>query len=103
MVEIPSANLRVKWLEDYRSGKVENVYDTFDCEFEDCECEFGNLADFVVHSLSGSHGRMGDRFAEQNRRKFKYFTRMGRIKEDMYRQQSRSIEQEDKEQQSLNK
>ena len=96
MVEVKN---KVAWLEDYRNGKVENVYDTFDCEYEDCECEFGNLADSVIHSLSGSHGRMGDRYAEQNRRKFKYFTRTGRVKEQMYREESRSIDKENNEQQ----
>ena len=101
MVEVPKN--KVAWLEDYRNGKVENVYDTFDCEYEDCECEFGNLADSVIHSLSGSHGRMGDRYAEQNRRKFKYFTRTGRVKEDIYREESRSIEQENNEQKRLSR
>jgi hypothetical protein len=87
---------KVAWLEKFRKGEVENVYDTFDCEL-DCECEFSNFADFVIHSLLGSHGRLGDRFAEQNRRKYKYFSRTGRVKEQIYREESRSIEQENNE------
>ncbi len=101
MIELPKN--KVDWLAQYRAGLVENIYGDFSCEYEDCTCLFGNLADSVIHSLSGSHGRMGDRYAEQNRRKFKYFTRTGRVKEDIYREESRSIEQENNGQEHLNK
>lgn len=78
-------------------------YKTFQCPVDECTCEFGNSSDLRVHMTSGFHGRLGDRFAEQNRRKFKYFTREGRVKEQIYKEQSRSIVQENKEQQSLSK
>jgi hypothetical protein len=69
-------------------------YKTFECPMDECTCEFGNSSDLKVHVDSGYHGRLGDRFAEQNRRKFKYFSREGRVKEQIYREESRSIEQE---------
>ncbi len=69
-------------------------YRDVECPMEGCTCEFGNSSDLKVHMESGMHGRIGDRFAEQNRRKFKYFTRSGRVKEDIYREEARSIDQE---------
>ncbi len=79
-------------------------YGNFQCSMEDCTCEFGNSSDLEVHMKSGVHGRIGDRFAEQNRKKFKYFSRQGRVKEQIYRkegqmtvevrEESRSIDQE---------
>ena len=72
----------------------EVVYGDVQCPMEDCSCEFGNSSDLAIHVKSGIHGRIGDRFAEQNRRKFKYFTRSNRVKEDIYREESRSIGQE---------
>lgn len=75
----------------------EIVYGNFQCPVDECTCEFGNSHDLDVHVKSGSHGRLGDRFAEQNRRKFKYFTREMRVKEQIYREQSRSIDIKNKE------
>ncbi len=67
-------------------------YRDVECPVDDCTCEFGNSSDLKVHVESGVHGRMGDRFAEQNRRKFKYFTREGRMKEQIYREEGRTVE-----------
>ena len=64
-------------------------YKDVECPVEYCVCEFGNSHDLAVHMKSGQHGRIGDRFAEQNRRKFKYFTRSSRVKEDIYRKEGR--------------
>ena len=72
----------------------EIVYGDVECPMEYCTCEFGNSSDLKVHMESGQHGRIGDRFAEQNRRKFKYFTRSARAKEDIYREESRSNDKE---------
>ncbi len=93
MMEIPKD--REVWLKDWRLGKVENLYGTFDCDKDGCVCEFVTLADFVIHSVSGKHGRLGDRFSDEHRRKFKYFTRQGRLKHDIYRNQSEEAEQQE--------
>ena len=81
----------------------EVVYKDVECPVNDCTCEFGNSSDLKAHVESGVHGRMGDRFAEQNRRKFKYFTRESRMKEQIYREESRSESIVNKEQQSLSR
>ncbi len=93
LVEIPQS--KIAWLSDFRVGKVENIYGTFDCEEPDCVCEFLNLADLVIHSVVGKHGSLGDRISEEHRRKFKYFSRQRRYKERQYASQSEESEQQE--------
>jgi len=74
------------------------------------------LADFIIHYISGIgqnvvtqgqyskkrvHGSFADRFSEEHRRKFKYFTRQGRYKERKYREQAEGSEEPELKQERL--
>jgi len=66
---------------------TEEEFGEFECQVEGCVCIFLTRHDLFMHSQSTAHGRMGDRFAEDNRRKFRFYSRQGRVKEEIYREQ----------------
>jgi hypothetical protein len=80
---------RKAWVIKYRVGEVENVFGDFDCDADECECQFVNLADFMLHSVYGRHGPLGDRDAEMKRLTLKFYSRQDRAKERIYRKQQR--------------
>jgi hypothetical protein len=84
MTELPWMNSRE--IED------DNEYGDFECSIDDCKCLFSNKLDTFLHLRYGRHGRIGDRFSDEERIKWKYSSRQGRVKEDIYRRQNKEAE-----------
>lgn len=85
---------RRAWVIKYRVGSVENVFGDFNCDVPDCECQFLNLADFLLHWCYGRHGALGDKDAEMKRLTNKYYSKQERMKERIYRQQQKESDDE---------
>lgn len=89
MTGLPWMNSREvdDWLLKYRLGEVENEFGDFECSIQDCKCIFSSKLDTLIHLKNGRHGRIGDRFSDEERIRYKYSSRQGRLKHDVYRSQ----------------
>jgi len=97
-LEIPTDT--ATWLGMFRAGQVENVFGEFDCPVPSCVCEFGSLADVIIHLRVGKHGSIASREDLMNRQKFKYFTRRERLKHELYREQTLKLSEDKKDDQA---
>jgi len=79
-------------LSRYRNGLDLKVpmFGNFKCDVLDCNCQFSNVIDWIIHRKRGQHGPLGGPQANQKRFVFKYFYRGDRLKEQLYRKQSQN-------------